>query len=338
MKQKHAIAGLTFQVLAQSASAQAAEIQLLPDGDFRGVDGRPWDSASWRMNSEVAARLISKMEERKNPLVIDYDHHTLSAIQTGQRAPAAGWFKKLEYRQGQGVFAVDVEWTEAAQAAIKAGEYRYISPVIRWDKETGEILDILNAGLVNFPNLKDMQQVEASAAQLETNQQEAAMNEKLLAALGLKPGATEEEALSAVEKLKVQPQSATPDPSAFVPMAEFAALQAQFTTLSQGVLEKEVTALVDKAIGEGRLLPAQKEWATNLGKANMASLQSFLSSTPAVAGALALSQTDGKPPAGGDTPALSETELAVCAATGVSQEDFMKSKQALEKDGPHASN
>ncbi len=44
----------------------------------------------------------------------------------GGTAPAAGWIKRLEARP-DGIWAA-VAWTEAAQARIRAGEYRYITP------------------------------------------------------------------------------------------------------------------------------------------------------------------------------------------------------------------
>lgn len=64
--------------------------------------------------------LIAAADTRQTPYVIDYEHQTLRSAKNGLPAPASGWFKKLEWREGVGLFAVDVEWTDAAAAAIDA--------------------------------------------------------------------------------------------------------------------------------------------------------------------------------------------------------------------------
>jgi phage I-like protein len=79
--------------------------------------------------------LIAAADARQTPYVIDYEHQTLRSAKNGLPAPASGWFKKLEWREGVGLFAVDVEWTDAAAAAIDAGEYRFISPVFLYDTD-----------------------------------------------------------------------------------------------------------------------------------------------------------------------------------------------------------
>ncbi|SVD86086.1 uncharacterized protein METZ01_LOCUS438940, partial [marine metagenome] len=38
--------------------------QLLPDGEFNAIDGRPFDvpDGKWKMNAEIAARLIQRAQ------------------------------------------------------------------------------------------------------------------------------------------------------------------------------------------------------------------------------------------------------------------------------------
>ena len=63
--------------------------QLLPAGHFKADDGRPHDVAGnhWYIGAEIAARLIAQVDERVNPLVIEYEHQTLNAENNGQPAP-----------------------------------------------------------------------------------------------------------------------------------------------------------------------------------------------------------------------------------------------------------
>jgi phage I-like protein len=93
----------TFAIAALSVSVVASsEIQLLPAGKFRATDGRPKDVEAWFIDAEAAAIIIKEIEGRDNRLVIDYEHQTLRTVENGQPAPAAGWFKKLEWREGEG--------------------------------------------------------------------------------------------------------------------------------------------------------------------------------------------------------------------------------------------
>ncbi len=96
------------------ALAAEREIQLLPAGEFAARDGRPGKGGKWKIDAAIAAALIALAEARTTPFVLDYEHQTLHAERNGQPAPAAGWFKTLEWREGKGLYATDVQWTERA--------------------------------------------------------------------------------------------------------------------------------------------------------------------------------------------------------------------------------
>lgn len=80
-------------------------------------------------------------------LPLDYDH----ATEWDAFAPAAGWLKKFEVRDG--AIWAHCEWTDKGRQAVASREYQYISPVFRWNDRTGEVMQILRAGLTNNPNL-----------------------------------------------------------------------------------------------------------------------------------------------------------------------------------------
>jgi hypothetical protein len=155
-----ASAALSFQV-----DANQNRVQLLPAGTFRARDGRPAGVYAWRIDREIAQRVIERFQAAKNPRVIDYEHQTLNSAENGQPAPAAGWFTGMEWVDGVGLFAVGVMWTERAKAMIRSNEYRYISPVFRFDKHTGEVLEIINAALTNVPALDGMLEVAAARSE-----------------------------------------------------------------------------------------------------------------------------------------------------------------------------
>ena len=134
--------------LAQAISAATNEIQLFPAGEFAAVDGRPTDveGGKWILNAALATVLVEQVAAAKTPLVIDYEHQTLLTTENGKPAPAAGWFSQVEWREGEGLYAVGVEWTDSAAAMIEKKEYRFISPVFTYNKR-GEVCQLLHAAL-----------------------------------------------------------------------------------------------------------------------------------------------------------------------------------------------
>lgn len=177
MKLKPLIAALSAEI----NKASLGVIQLFPAGEFRARDGRPTECAAWIMTAEVAQALIAAADAQQTPYVIDYEHQTLRAAKNGQPAPASGWFKTLEWRDGVGLFAVDVVWTDSAAQMIADGSYRFISPVFSYDK-TGRVLQLLHAALTNTPAVDGMDEVMLAAASLlaaTSSTQEDTMEELL---------------------------------------------------------------------------------------------------------------------------------------------------------------
>lgn len=326
-----------------SALVAAREIQLLPAGAFVARDGRPGPGKSWRIDAALAAHVIGAASARATPFVIDYEHQTLHAEANGEPAPAAGWFKTLEWREGQGLYATDVEWTARARAMIEAGEYRYLSPVFGY-APGGEVREILMAAITNNPALDGMEALALRAAARFSPAEESHMNEllkKLLAAIGLPETADEAAALGAVAALKadagklagVESQLAalkaqTPDPARYAPVEAMRELQGQVAELTTRLHDREVGDLVEAALADGRLLSAQEEWARKLGGQDLAALKGYLDTAQPVA-ALKGTQTGGRDPGQG-RPAgaahLTEPELAVCKAMGLTAEQYVAAK------------
>jgi len=333
------IAILTF------ALGGGRRVQLLPAGPlFRARDGRPEKLPGYRIDAKIAAALIVKAAERQTPLVVDYEHQTLLAEKNGQPAPAAGWFRTLEWVEGEGLFAIDMEWNTRALEMIAAGEYKFISPVFSFDTKTGAVLEIQMAAITNNPALDGMDAVAAHRF-LSPDQpaEENRMNEmlkKLLAALGLQETATEADALSAVTALKAGAdkvsgletevaalKAATPDPEKFAPVATMKALQAEVAALTAKLSGQELDGVIAEALKAGKILPAQETWARGLGGKDLASLKSYLETAPAIVPTG--SQSGGK--GAGDGAAdgkLSETDLAVCKQLGIGAEAYLKTKAA----------
>jgi phage I-like protein len=174
--------------------AAGSWMKLLPAGTFTARDGRgPFTTGDRAAMEKILADTLAYSGATE--LVIDYDHQSqFGAVEgVGGVAPAAGWIKELQVRD-DGIYG-RVEWTEKAAAAIKANEYRYLSPVM-YHTKSGKVLILQSAALTNTPAFDLM----ATAASARFQPREPNMD-KIAAALGLGQGSGEDAVLSALNAL-----------------------------------------------------------------------------------------------------------------------------------------
>lgn len=343
-RMKKYIAACVAEILSQNLN----EIQLFPAGEFRVVDGRPFECDAWLMTREIAETLIAQVAARQTPYVIDYEHQTLRASQNGKPAPAAGWFTEVEWREGDGLYAINVEWTEAAAAAITAKEYRFISPVFNYDKN-GHVTVLLHAALTNTPAVDGMDEVMLAAASSfaalsQTPQEEPLVDDELIKELlsnlrwmlNLPATATAEDIKTELQKaidlisngqgttvaasqslvdllkgketLIADLSSKAYDPTKHVPLAGYLELQAKYNEALNAGQQQEVNGLIQAALSDGRLNTAMKDWAEELGRKDPDALKGYLEKATPIA-ALSTLQTGGKAPAGAEHSAAGATEL-----------------------------
>ncbi|MCT8785044.1 phage protease [Glaesserella parasuis] len=324
-------------------------IQLFPFGWFYPQDGR---EGAFYVGDSNGYQLADEINQLGIELMIDYEHQTLFIAENGKGNPAAGWIVRAEYISGEGLFA-DVRWTSKAATEIKDGVYRYISPLFLADA-SGTVIKVLNAALTNRPALHNLAEAVAMSAQfshfLEPNEDKTKMKELLIKLFGLSAQATDDEittkltALSAAkgdsqvalsdvyaELAKEQGQVVAltakvnnPDPAKFVALSDLQAVQTELNQIKQQMNDKERDALIQSALSDGRLLPAQKAWAEKLGKENLVALSDYLatvSPNPALAG----TQSGGKDPnEQTQTVALSAAEMAGAKALGLTPEEYVE--------------
>lgn len=161
------VSRLQATALSQETGAAESWIQVAVAGEFSDP-GRYGEFAITREDLTAMAANFSagKFPEPPTEICVDYDHLTLKIRQPGD-GKAAGWFRELQTRENDGELWARVEWTEAGANAIRAKEYRYFSPVIRWDYTTdkGEKLAaiLFNGAITNTPFLQGMQPLALSA-------------------------------------------------------------------------------------------------------------------------------------------------------------------------------
>lgn len=340
------------------------ELQLLPAGHFKAGDGRPFDAPGWYLDGALAQRLIDAAAARTTPYVVDYEHQTLLAKENGQPAPAAGFYHQLEWRDGVGLFAIDVDWNERAADMIAKKEYRYVSPVIGYDKATGAVTAIYMAAITNNPAIDGMSALLTAAALhfafppptslTEDNTMDelleqlrwllnlpvgapaadiAAHLQKLIDQLKVvNPEATAAASFDLVAYLNSQQQTvaslsaATPDPAKYVPIAVMTELQGQLAALTAIQNKGRVDEVVSAALTAGKLLPAQEAWARDYGNKDFAGLSAYLDKATPIA---ALSGMQSKTLSPGQTgaTALTAEQKSLCRMMGVAEADYLKTLQ-----------
>lgn len=170
--------------LEPAALKPGAVLRILPAGAFQSKDGRPSIQTNgrvgqWRLDAAAAASVIAAMPNGSQGYVIDYEHQTLNKEKNGQPAPAAGWFRGLEWREGQGLFMTQIEWSDRARTMIASREYRFLSPVFGFDGQTGTVTYIHSVALTNDPALIGLTDLAAAtAAPLQAAASHAAISEE----------------------------------------------------------------------------------------------------------------------------------------------------------------
>lgn len=317
-------------IAANSAEGNAPEwVQVTPAGpDVQGRDGR-----AWRMTDPSA--IIRAFEANAADLPIDFEHSTQVKGSEGEAAPAVGWIKELEVRNG--ALWARVEWNDAGREAVSSRAYRYLSPVFTFSQAAREVGRLVSAGLTNAPNLK---MAALNRDGKTPTKKETTMDKAILDALGLAEEASTDDALVAINKLKADEQTArnraaTPDPSSFVPRADFDLAQnriSQFEAADKARLDAEIEAKVGAAVQAGKIAPASRDYhlAACRVEGGVEAFDKMVGDLPEiVTPAAKRGSPEGE---AANTSKLSDEELATCRALGMSEEDFIKAKADTSKE------
>ena len=315
---------LNTDLSATVSDGKAPEwVELIPAGpNVIGRDGRQW------LFDEQAGMLVqSSFMGRAIDLPIDWEHATQHRATKGESAPAAGWIKQLELRDGALWGLVD--WTPRASEQVINREYRFLSPVFDFDPDTTRIARLVSAGLTNKPNFL------LTALNQETMENTPVkLSPALLAALGLPETATEEQAIAATTQLKATAQAANaekPNLAQFVPRADYDALGVRAVNAEQALAtqkktehNKEVDAVIAAATQAGKITPATVDYhrAMCQDEAGLARFKEFVTAAPVVAAASDLGE---RQPEHLKT-ALNAEEQQVAKLMGMSEADFIKAK------------
>jgi phage I-like protein len=293
--------------------------QLLPAGP--AIEGR--DGRHWVLDPE---RVMAAFAANNGPLVIDWEHATQLAA-PGAPAPAAGWIEEIENRNGELWGRTD--WTPKAAEAIAAREYRFLSPAFTFDPETLEVGALVCAALVNTPNL-------AMAALNHIIKEQIML--KVIAALGLAAGATEDQIVAALNAQKSEHEvalnaaKATAQKSSLetsVPRADYdlalnraIAAEGKLSAQDAATRDAEIAREVDAAVAAGKVSPATKDYhALNCkNEGGLEAFRKFVAASPSVFAKSDLDKKDAD--AKGDATALNAEQKKLAVGLGVDEKAF----------------
>lgn len=319
-------------------------IEIMPVGEFRTADGR--SAKPFRLDpADVAAVIARSMTLASNgELLIDFDHRSM-APQAIADTRAAGWIKDLKL-EGERVMA-SVVWTPDGRSALEGRSYRFISPVFDNLKSDGRVVRIQGAGLVNDPALPQLRQLASKETSMDPIEQIAgllglpadkpedivarvtalATAETQLASITKAAGVDGDDA---VTQVCARLAATTPDPGAFVPMATFQDVQTQLASLQKGIREDKAEAALERARAAGKLTPAMEEWATQLASKDLSSFESWAASAPVMV-ELGGGKLAGRQPPVANPDKLDDVERQMASALGVSEADFLATRNAEQK-------
>jgi phage I-like protein len=240
------------------------------------------DGRSFNVDPQL---LISRFKADGVDLPIDVNHATHHAALTGSRADAVGWVKEL--RVEGGALQGRVDWLDEGKALLAAKKYRFISPDFFHTPERRPIW-LRSVALVTAPALGNQPALAAASSQ------EPKMKE-LASALGLTADASENAMLAALNGAFVS--KAVHEEA----LAKLSATTSELATIKAAGRKAEIDALLDGAVKEKRILPAQKEHYAKLcaTDAGLADVKALLAATTPVLGGSGL-ENKNSPEGGGD--------------------------------------
>ena len=197
-----------------------ARILLVPWG---AVESR---AGSFVVDDESAEMMLAAFVAQGVDLPIDYEHQSMGGDYAAPdgRAPAAGWVKAIEPVSGEGIYGA-IEWTERGRQALAAKEYRYLSPVVLVEADTGRAIELHSAALTNkpaivgFPALVNKRIGESTVQDMEVKPMDTeGLMAELKGLLKLGDDATPADYLAAIKAIfeKLAAYEVTPEEAAAV--------------------------------------------------------------------------------------------------------------------------
>jgi phage I-like protein len=261
-------------------------------------------------------------------LPLDYNHGMVSFM--GGDSKAAGWFK-LSNRNGA-LWATDVQYTPAAEKALREREYRYFSPALFRD-EAGYVTRLVNCALTCLPATLKQRPLVASEtpAPPEGNDMDLA---QLCAAFGV---ANASQLAAKFQQLAQDGIKLSADNAALVSASQ--ALQGQIATLTAAVAARkqadekaERDSYLAQLSNDGKLAPAMLPWAQTQSLEQLKAYGAVAVPVVSVATKIETKATDPS----AQSVELTAEDAAICSQMKIAPKDFVAMKaQLAAQANPH---
>lgn len=278
-------------------AAAPSSVLVAPWGEVRSSNG------TFVMDEEGARLVLAAFTDHGTDIPIDYEHQSLGgayASPSGQ-APAAGWIKSLSFLppeqagDGPAGLVAEVAWTEPAREKLAAREYRYLSPVVIVRQSDRRMIALHSAALTNKPAIVNARPIVNKAGQAEG------------ATVGLAGVSESLDHGPAIDLLRARLElPADADLHRVLALAE-----QRLADLSAQAAAIEADRRVQAALAEGKLTPAQREWAVQLALKDPPAFDEWAASAPRV---VAIGRTREPARAGGGGRDRAAVALAAKAA------------------------
>lgn len=290
---------------------------MIPGGAFTGRDGRSW------VNDNPAAVMSASFRYPKLPF--DIEHATEIKGPKGEEAPAYAWIDALRINDDGGIDA-HVVWTPDGESLIRGKKYIYYSPAF-FNNAAGQVTRLSSVGLTNKPNLY--------LPALNSENNEMTVPVQIVTVLGLAATASVDDAVAAIQQIKTSETVAlnraqNPDLTKFIPVEthQLALNRAETAENKLKALDEQTAeSLVNAAVAAGKVAPANRDMYLALCRSEEGRQQftEFVKTAPALVNADPSKGKENK-----DNTKLSDDELAMCRAMGITEAEFLAAKPAQE--------
>jgi phage I-like protein len=299
--------------LANGETALPREIRILKNGVNETTKG-PINCDAAAAKATVAAVVA---HYGKPVLNFDYGHGQVGFVGSYESARSAGWFR-IEERNGD-LYAADIEWTPNAAKALKDREFRYFSPALMRDYESGKVKSMINVALTNIPATKGQAPIVASQNEPTKGPRMDPELKKLLDRLGL----------TSLDQLSGKIDTLSSSEATLLAAVKegqtaLAAVTARLTAIEGQSSAKAKADFITKLSTDGKLPPALHKWAASQ---DMASLEAFAADAPVIAAVDPKADITPKPKAVPTT--LSDDEKKLCHAMMLSEADYLATRAVL---------
>ncbi len=310
------------------------EIKIMPLGEVKTTKG------NFYVDEESVKVMKEHFKKRGLDIVVDYEHQSLS----NKKALAGGWIKDF-YIKDDCVVA-KVEFTDEAKKEISNKQYKYLSPTIFL--KNGKPIRLHSVALTNTPAIDNMYPLflsEDLKNELEGDDEKMDIK-KLLEILELDENASEKDVIQKIENLKLNKKDENLEDGelstnkelvkilglkenstneeinkALLSLKNDTVSKAEFLALKEEMTKNEVNNILDDAIKNGKITPAQKDSFMELALTDRKIFDEVLKNQKRIS-PLGVSYSNNLTTE--VKREIEEEELKICKEFGLTKEDYEK--------------